>query len=301
MQYDEVVAVFFPARPAGTPLPEAVSAGGPARRLRDAAEPIATHPIWARRVNEAQAAAGLDFLSGYVWGRAAALGDPSPGVAAAAFAWFEPSLVGGLLDAGRAAVDRDTVLALRNQEGAASLADVLAGEELAPTADLLLSAASGLSRVGRPLYAGLLDLPTPPTPAGRLQRACELVREARGDTHVAVSVAADLGPVEMNVLTELWHGMELGSYTATRGWAPETIGSAVTGLEQRGWVADGALTDAGRTARTELETATEATQAPLVAALGAELDAVVGRLDAWGARCVEAGAFPADVLKRAAG
>ena len=40
---------------------------------------------------------------------AAALGDPTVGTAAAAFAWFEPGLVGALLDAGRAALDRDDV------------------------------------------------------------------------------------------------------------------------------------------------------------------------------------------------
>ena len=93
MQYDDAVTAFFPARPPGTDLPEAVRLAGPARRLRDAAEPIATHPTWSRRVNEAQAELGLDFLSGYVWGRAAALGVPTPGVAASAFAWFEPGLV----------------------------------------------------------------------------------------------------------------------------------------------------------------------------------------------------------------
>ena len=41
--------------------------------------------------------------------------------------------------------------------------------------------------------------------------------------------------------------------------------------------------------------------APAVAALGGQLDEVVDRLAAWGERCVAAGAFPADALKRAAG
>ena len=34
------------------------------------------HPVWARATNERLAELGLDFLTGYVWGRAAALGEP---------------------------------------------------------------------------------------------------------------------------------------------------------------------------------------------------------------------------------
>ena len=42
-------------------------------------------------------------------------------------------------------------------------------------------------------------------------------------------------------------------------------------------------------------------EAPIVAALGDDLDDVVDQLAVWSARCVEAGAFPPDVFKRAAG
>lgn len=302
MHYDEAVAAFFPARPTGTVLPEVVVAGTPARRLRDAGEPLATHPIWTRRINEAQAELGLDFLSGYVWGRAAALGDPTPGAAAAAFAWFEPALVGGVLSAGQAAVGRDRLLEVRDRETAASVKDVLAGEQdLAPTADLLLAAARSMPVLGRPLYAGLLDRPVPSGPAAQVQRACELLREARGDAHVAAVVAAGLGAVEMNVLTELWLGMELGSYTATRGWSGAELDHAVQVLTERGWLDREGLTTDGAAARASVEAVTDAAMGPALQVLAADLDVVVQRLGAWGERCVSAGAFPADVLKRAAG
>lgn len=301
MQYDDAVTAFFPARPPETVLPEAVLLAGPARRLRDAAEPIATHPVWSRRVNEAQAELGLDFLSGYVWGRAAALGVPTAGVAASAFAWFEPGLVRRRLLAGQAAVDRERLLEVRLRETAASLTEVLHGEDVAPVADRLLAAARTLPTAGRPLYAGLLDLPVSDEPAGRLHRACELVREARGDAHVAVAVSAGLGPVEMNVFTEVWNGIEQGSYTATRGWDDGQVAAAVAVLESRGWLSAGALTQTGRQVRHELEAATDVAQWRLVEALGDALDDVVGALDAWGERCVVAGVFPADVLRRACG
>ncbi len=301
MQYDDMVAAFFVPRPEGTAESEAVREGGPARRLRDAAEPLATHPIWSRRVNEALADRGLDFLMSYVWGRAAALGDPTPGVAAAAFAWFEPTMVGALLDAARAAVSRDMLLEVRDRETEASLADVLDGEDVGPTADLLLDAVRQIPTAGRPLFAGLLDRPLPPGAAGRLQRACDLLREARGDAHVAVVVAAGLGPVEANVVNELWHGMPLGSYTGSRGWPEEAIAEAVQQLEGRGWLSAGALTEQGRAGRRGLEAATDRALQPVVEALGGRLDEVVSTLDGWSARCTAAAAFPPDNLKRAAG
>ena len=72
MDYDDAVATFCSPRPAGTPLPEVVRSGGPARRLRDACEPLAMHALWNRHTNERLAALGLDFLTGYVGGRARA-------------------------------------------------------------------------------------------------------------------------------------------------------------------------------------------------------------------------------------
>ena len=38
----------------------------PARRLRDAVEPLATVSFWAEPVYDRYAALGLDFLTGYV-------------------------------------------------------------------------------------------------------------------------------------------------------------------------------------------------------------------------------------------
>lgn len=304
MDYDDAVATFASPRPAGTPLPEVVGAGGPARRLRDACEPLAMHALWNRHTNERLAALGLDFLTGYVWGRAASLGEPSPPVVAAVFAWFEPGLLAGLYETARTAVPRERLLTVRDAATAASLAEVLAGDdpaEVAEVADLLADAAEGADGTGRPLFSGLRGRGRPGDPYQRLWWACDLVREHRGDSHVAVANAAGLGPVEMNVLTECWIGMPLLSYTATRGWPEAAMSAAVDGLEARGWLRDGALTDAGRAARAGIEDRTDAAEQPIAAALGDRLDEVVARLDGWSERCIAAGAFPADILKRAAG
>ena len=301
MDYADAVATFCSPRPAGTLLPEVVRAGGPARRLRDACEPLAMHGLWNRHTNERLAALGLDFLTGYVWGRAASLGEPSPPVVAAVFAWFEPNLVAGLYETARSAVPRERLLAARDAATAESLAEVLAGDDPTEVADLLADAVQGADGTGRPLFSGLRGRGRPADPFQRLWWACDLVREHRGDSHVAVANAAGLGPVEMNVLTECWLGMPLLSYTATRGWPEAAMRAAVDGLEARGWLRDGALTEAGRTARAGIEDRTDAAEQAIVAALGGQLDEVCNRLDGWSERCIAVGAFPADILKRAAG
>jgi hypothetical protein len=77
--------------------------------------------------------------------------------------------------------------------------------------------------------------------------------------------------------------------------------AAVAALEADGLLADGRITAAGRTFRDAIEAATDAAQADLVRALGDGIAALTEQLDAWSKRCVEAGTFPPDVRKRAAG
>jgi len=259
------------------------------------------HPVWSRTVNEQLAALGLDFFGGYVAGRASLLGEPATGVVVASFAVFESAFLGAVYGAARVACPRDELARVREAATIASLEDVLTGCDVAATADALGDAAAAADGTGRPLFSGLRDQPWPASPVGRLWRACELLREHRGDSHVAVSVGRGLDPVAMNVLTELWVGMPLGSYTATRGWSESRIAASVAGLQHDGLVEAGALTAAGRRFRDDIETATDALQAPIVDALGDRLDDVVDRLDDWSGRCIAARAFPPDVFKRAAG
>lgn len=301
MDYTDAVAAFFSPRPAGTPLPAVVVKASPARRLRDACEPIAMHAVWSQVTNERLAKDGLDFLTAYVGGRAASLGRPVAPVVAAAFAWFEPGLVAALYDAAAGLVPRDQLLAARDEATTASLRSALGDDDPTTVADLLAAAAEGADGTGRPLFSGLRGRGRPADPVHRLWWACELVREHRGDSHVAAAAVSGVGPVEMNILTELWLGMPLLSYTASRGWAPEVMAEGVTALERRGWLDGDGLTAAGRAGRQGVEDLTDAQEQRIVAALGDHLDEVCQQLHLWGDRCVAAGAFPADILKRAAG
>lgn len=259
------------------------------------------HAVWSRTTNERLAALGLDFLSGYVWGRAAALGEPSPGVVVSAFAVFEPGMVTAVYDQGRQACGRAELLAARTSATIESLSAVIGGDSVRPVADAVAGAVEGADGTGRPLFSGLRDEPWPDDDIGRLWHACELAREHRGDSHVAVCVEHGLGPVEMNILTELFVGIPLGAYTGSRGWAPDAITEAAQRLQARGLVDGEQLTDSGQTFRVDIETATDALEAPITDALGADAVATIDQLDRWSTRCIEAGAFPPDVFKRAAG
>jgi Helix-turn-helix family len=303
MDYDEALGVFYATRPPDTPVPEAVSGAGPARRLRDAAEPVAMHAVWSRLVNERLAGLGLDFLTGYVAGRGGPLGDAAPAVVAAAFAWFDPPLIESLWTAARSQASLAEVLRVRTQAVAESLEPIVGDEDevVDEAAAALRRAVEPADGTGRPLFSALRAQPWPGTPAGRLHRACDLVREHRGDSHVAAAVAAGMGPVEMSVLTELWLGMPLGSYSATRGFADPVIQAAAGHLADGGLVEGATLTERGRALRAGIEARTDAMEQPIVDALGPALDGLVERLDRWSAACIAAGAFPPDPLKRAAG
>lgn len=302
MDYDTAVATFFAPPPPGTEPPPASLRASGARRLRDALEPIATQGIWSPEVNQRCAALGLDFLGTYVWGRAAALGTPPPALVTATFGVFAPSLVESVYAQAVATADRDAVLAAREEGAVASLRRVLGEPDgIGELVAVLRRGLVGEHLVARPLYASLLALPVPTDPWGALWRVCELLREHRGDAHLAVCLSAGLDPVRMNVLTELTCGMALGSYTASRGWSADEIGAAVTTLTDDGLLADGALTDAGEELRAVLEDMTDDAESAVVAGIGDDLEDVLARLADLSGDLVEAGVFPADPGKRAAG
>ena len=300
MHYDEAVDAFFVASPDGA-VAEPTRSQSVARRLRDAIEPIAMHPVWSRPTNEALAEHGLDFFSGYAWGRAAALGEPAPSVVVSSFAVFEPSLIAGVYEAGRTACGRDQLLSTRLETTTASLTDVLDGTDVAAAATRLRDAVGDLDRSGRPLYAGLTDIPMSDDPVEMLWRSAEMIREHRGDSHIAACVAQGLDPIAMSVLTELWVGFPLGEYSGSRGWEPEAIEASADALRSAGLLAGDELSADGRALRDRIEDATDRAQAQLVARLGDDVDGLLADLTAWSALCVDASAFPPNVYKRAAG
>jgi hypothetical protein len=300
VEYAEATAGLFGLQ-SDIDAPDVVVSASPARRLRDVSEPLAMHAVWSPTTNERLAALGLDFLGAYVGGRASSLGRPVGAVVAAAFAWFEPGMISGLYDLAARTVGTDELIGVRDEATTASLRTVLDGEDVAPAADVLADAVEAADGTGRPLFSGLRGKGRPVDAVQRLWWACDLVREHRGDSHVAAAAVNGVGPVEMNILTERWLGMPLYSYTATRGWPETQMHRSAASLEDRGWLHDGDLTDEGRAARAAIEARTGAQEQSVVDALGPDLDALCARLARWSDRCVAAATFPTDIRKRAAG
>ena len=304
MDYDMIAGIFL--TPTGAEPPAVVPSTSPARRLRDAVEPIATIGWWSRAAAEASLALGHDFFDGYVWGRAAALGaDVATPVVVSAFGVFNGALLGPVYEHGRSVSLRTDVLESRASGATAGLRHATSGiadDVIAIAGAALLAMISTIEPGPRHLFGALQALPVPDDPYGRLWRAAELVREHRGDTHLAACAAAGLDMAEMNVLTEVWLGYAVGEYSSTRGFDPAALASAAERLTARGWMsADGAMTSAGRTARDAIESATDLGQARLVEAIGDGLDDLVATLVRIGAAVLDARAAPADPRKRAAG
>jgi hypothetical protein len=229
------------------------------------------------------------------------MGTPTAGVVVAAFGVFEPSLLAAVYERAVATAARDEVLAARCAGAEESLATLVTGTDAAAVADPLLDALARVDGMGRPLFSGLRQLPVPATAAGRLWRAAELVREHRGDGHLAAGVAAGLDAVTMNVVTELWLGYPVGEYSGTRGFSAAAIAETVAALERRGWVRGGVLTDKGHAARTALEVATDATEASLMSLLGDDVTGLIASAELISERILAARLSPSDPRKRAAG
>ena len=307
MDYAEVREAFFQLRDAGAAEPGTSGWQSPTRRLRDAIEPIATICYWSEPAYDAYAALGLDFLQGYVWSRGCVLGEPDGGVVAAAFGVFEPGLIVQLYDAARAAAGLADIRAAREAGAVTALRTVLGGtvldapERVAEVTAALRRGVEAADTAGRPLFAGLAGLPWPADELGQLWHACAMLRELRGDSHLAACVAAGLTGLEANILTELRVGWPLHSYTATRGWPPEAMNLATASLNERGLIADDTLTGAGASLRADVEEATDRQLAPVRDAIGPALFDILPPLQEWSWQIVEHGWFPPDPYKRASG
>jgi hypothetical protein len=299
MSYDDIVAAFI--EPPAMPIPAPTLPTSPARRLRDAVEPIATQGWWSRQAAERVQALGLGFFDGYVWGRAAALGQPSAATVVATFGVFDPALLSRVYLHGSSQCAREEVLAARELGATASLESLVTAETAEAISAPVLAAIGTIDGLGRPLFSGLRELPMPPTPHGRLWRAAELVREHRGDGHLGACVSTGLDMVTINVLTEMWLGFAPGEYSATRGCLPSAVERATEQMVALGWMVDGALSPDGRGVRDEIEVATDRSQDALVQALGDRIDDVIERADVVSAKVIAARAFPHDPRKRAAG
>jgi ribosomal protein S18 acetylase RimI-like enzyme len=230
-----------------------------------AVELLHGHVYFAPEPDEQFVAAGLrPGRMCYFAGRAAAMGAVGAGVVTATFYNFSPAVVARFFPRAWTLAAPDEVVAARLRGARAALERLLGGPEaaaapeVAELAGLLREACTALTPEGRALYAGHADQPWPDEPVQALWHGATLLREYRGDGHIAVLQRYGLSGLEAlisNVL--LGRGLPAAVMQANRGWTDEEWAAGTARLADRGLVADGSLTDAGRGLRADLEAATD--------------------------------------------
>ncbi|GGQ75022.1 SCO6745 family protein [Streptomyces flaveolus] len=236
--------------------------------------------------------------------RAAALGPVGAGAVTATFYNYKHDLVARHVPAVWETVTPAQVLAARTRAVDATLRRLLGEEavasaEMAEAAELALRAAEGCSRNARPLYSAHADLPVPGEPHLALWHAATLLREHRGDGHLAALLAAGLDGLEALVThTATGKGMTPKWVFTTRGWNQEEWDAASDRLRGRGLLDDaGELTEQGVALRDGIERETDRMDEAPYAHLGAEGVARLTELGtAFARRALAAGAFPKDLL-----
>jgi hypothetical protein len=196
------------------------------------------------------------------------------------------------------------VIAARFAAARASLTRLLGGPEaaaapeIAELAGLLREACAALTPEGRPLYAGHADLPWPEEPLLQLWHGASLLREYRGDGHLAALVHAGLNGIEALIThTATGRGFRESAAKALRGWSEEEWAAACAALAGRGLLDDAGLTAEGQQLRAHLEVQTDALSADPWLLLGPERTArVVELAKGLTRRVVANGAFPRDLF-----
>jgi hypothetical protein len=277
------------------------------RALAAALEPVVGSVYFAPEAHAAYAALGFGPGAGRVtgdawaeshWGRVqlpdgvayfasrgGVLGRVRGEVVAAAFGVFNPVVVVAAVDAAWAIADADAVVAARTRGATAQLVRILgaAPDGIDRVSELLARAVAPLTIAGRPMFAGLSALPMPTDAVGRMWRLGDLLREYRGDAHIAAAAAAGFDGCDLQVLTERCAGMPPRSYAAGRGWNPAQLAAAEQRLQDRGLLDDEQATTAGMAAREALEAETDRLCGAMNEALGDDVVELVGRLQVWGA------------------
>ena len=280
---------------------------GVARRIWAVVEPIAASIYFVPEVHRAYQELGFDGpsrvvgnmeypdMQAYFTSRGACLG---PGVSghmvASAFGVFKRPMVVAAVAAGWTRTDQASILAARERGAVTSLRRMIGAEPegLEWVTDVLMRMATAAPGEGRALYSGLLSLGVPDDPMGAFWRAADLVREHRGDSHIAAWIGADLDATEIGLLTDPWRGQPLKSWVRSRGWTDDELDAGCDRLRSRGLLDGDELTPAGRTLREDIESATDTMERRVVDALGDDADELFGRLDPWCDQIVAAGGYP---------
>lgn len=230
------------------------------------------HIYFAPEAANAYAALGLSPHQQYFASRGAALGAVGPEVVVATFFNFNPAIVHRALPSAWRVATPSQIQQARI-DAAAQVMEQCAGSleaTVAEATDLAGQMLEGLTDEGRPLAAANRSVPEPDEPWARLWQRLTILREWRGDAHVAALVTAPVDAVEALVLHAATGIVPKAGLMSTRQWPEEAWQSAIERLVARGLVeADGSFTAEGKTFRAKIEATTNEACVRMVDALGA--------------------------------
>jgi len=234
---------------------------------------------------------------GYFATRSAALGIVPPPVVTACFFGFAEAKVGRALPDAWRYTSPEMALTARYEVFDSASTRLLGAKtstsDVTDVAARLSTIVDDLAPHGRPLFAAHAYAPRPGAPHLELFWAATALREYRGDAHIAALQAADLGPVESNVLMTAMR-LTPGDQRSYRGWTETEWDDATASLVSRGWLrSDGTVTREGRRRRAEIERMTDLLVAPAWAGLDEdELGVLIEVMGALVSAFVTAGEVP---------
>ncbi|HET8930270.1 MAG TPA: hypothetical protein VFN21_06405 [Acidimicrobiales bacterium] len=277
-------------RPVDVPDPAVI------RHIHRVTEPYHTIVYFASERGEIYRRLGLGGASGYFASRSAALGAVPAQVVTATFFNFAPDLVTAAMDGVWAQTTPEAVLAARLEVVdvalRAQLGDaIVESDEMARAAALARGAAAEATSYveGRPLFAAHAALDWPTEPHLVLWHAVTLLREFRGDGHVATLVTTGLDGLDAIVINAASRQIPESFLRATRGWDEDAWTRAIELHRQTGWLApddDGTgaleLTSDGVEQREAIEAATDrASTLPWLAIGTAGITELDGLMSPW--------------------
>jgi hypothetical protein len=233
-----------------------------ARRLWSLFEPIHAVTYFSPEARAALADAGYKgFWMGYFAGRAAPRGPVGPDVVFATFYNFSMTHVARAIPDAWTFASPRAALQAREQGAVAALQRAFADKNLAGAvqkAGVLANSAVGSAPMEGPvLFAANRALLWPTEPVAALWHACTLLRELRGDGHVAALTAAGVGGREANVLQAAAGVVPRDVFEVARHYDDVEWVSVSEGLADRGLLdRDGTITSDGKSLRDEIEDCT---------------------------------------------
>src|SRR3954449_6763094 len=244
---------------------EALDTAQQARAAHRYLEPLHTLVYFVPEGGERYAALGIKGgMRGYFASRSAPFGQVPAEVVIATFYNFAPAQVRNAIPSVWEVTTPEAVLDARLDGADAALrrmlSDAVDSDEMRRAAALAHEATTALDVVGRPLYAAHAALPWPQPAHLQLWHAATLLREHRGDGHIAALVLAGLSGLDASITyVATGKGMSEDLQRQTRGYSEDEWAAAKQRLVDDGLLdATGALSDLGQTLRDGIEAQTDA-------------------------------------------